>query len=197
MESASSVCPGCSLPVLSEFYFCPNCGKVLRPKPLTVSLGRQIGVYVLSFFLPPLGLYPAFKYIKQSDPKTKLIGWIAVILTIVSIFLSLYILAGFMQQFSKTLEHELEFGTIPGQLTEVSRLSEEYAEESFWEELCETLGERDFEEKYAPEEIEEMDRAERDEKLDECTLLYEEETERYGIDRLHILKQARDFGIEI
>ncbi len=103
MESAVAVCPNCNLPVLADFYYCPNCSKQLRPKPITVSVVKQIGVYLLSFFLPPFGLYPGIKYIRQSDPKTKLVGWVAVALTVISIGLSIYIFAGFMQQVSKML----------------------------------------------------------------------------------------------
>lgn len=102
-EVTTSVCPNCTLPVLADFYFCPNCGKQLRDKAITLSLGRQIGVYLLSFFLPPLGLYPAFKYIKQPDPKTRMVGWISLILTIVSVVISIAAFAGFMKQVSDTL----------------------------------------------------------------------------------------------
>lgn len=113
MEPVSAVCKNCNLPVLPEFYFCPNCGKQLREKSLTVSVLTQIGVYLLSFFLPPFGLYPGIKYLKQSDPKTKLIGWIAVALTLISIGLSIFIFAGFMQQVSQTL-NQLGTGNFTG-----------------------------------------------------------------------------------
>jgi|SRR6185369_2931798 len=99
-----TACPSCSLPVLADFYYCPNCSKQLRSKPIKVSALKQIGVYLLSFFLAPLGLYPAFKYLRQPDPKTKMIGWIAVILTFVGISITIYVFAGFMQSVSKTLD---------------------------------------------------------------------------------------------
>ncbi|HEX8931611.1 MAG TPA: zinc ribbon domain-containing protein, partial [Patescibacteria group bacterium] len=87
-ESEMPLCPNCKLPVLADFYYCPNCSQQLRPKPISVSLLKQIGVYLLSFFLPPFGLYPAIKYIRQSDPKTKIIGWVAIALTVISIMVS-------------------------------------------------------------------------------------------------------------
>src|SRR5205809_1073367 len=99
-QSASLVCPYCKFAITPESYFCPNCGKELRSKPLTVSVGRQIGIYLLSFFLPPLGLYPGIKYIRQSNSKTKLVGWIAIGLTVVSIAISLYFYSQFVQQIS-------------------------------------------------------------------------------------------------
>jgi len=56
MENISAVCPTCHQPVSPEDYFCPNCGKDLKAKPLSVSITTQIGIYLLSIFLPPLGL---------------------------------------------------------------------------------------------------------------------------------------------
>ena len=93
-------CPKCNIPVLANFYFCPNCGKQLRPKAIDVSVIKQIGVYLLSFLLPPLGLYPAIRYIRQPKNSTKVIGWVAVVLTIISYVLTIYTFIGFMQQFS-------------------------------------------------------------------------------------------------
>jgi len=104
MEQNTSVCKNCKLPVLNEFYFCPNCGKMLRVKPIKVSILLQVGVYLLSFFLPPFGLYPAIKYIRQTDPRTKIIGWVAVALTIISIGLSIYIVINFMQHVAQVFD---------------------------------------------------------------------------------------------
>ena len=79
MDTPAKICPKCALPILSEFYFCPNCGKQLRSKPISVSIMKQTGVYLLSFLLPPLGLYPGIKYILHGDTKTKVVGVIAII----------------------------------------------------------------------------------------------------------------------
>lgn len=107
------ICPKCSLPILAEFYFCPNCGKQLRHKPISVSIAKQIGVYLLSFFLPPLGLYPGFKYIAKGDTKTKMAGWIAVFLTLISVAIAIYFFASFMQHYSKALD-QLSKGQFTG-----------------------------------------------------------------------------------
>ncbi|HZE87829.1 MAG TPA: zinc ribbon domain-containing protein [Methylomirabilota bacterium] len=107
MEVASLVCPHCSLPVLSEFYFCPNCGKQLRTKPLSLSLIQQMGIYLLSFFLPPFGLWPAFRYVRQSNQRTRVVGWIAIILTILSLIISTYYFMQFLQQFSQQLNQAM------------------------------------------------------------------------------------------
>lgn len=104
MVDTALICPKCQLPILAEFYYCPNCGKQLHFKPISVSIAKQIGVYLLSFFLPPFGLYPGIKYIRQGDVKTKMVGWIAVILTIVSVVITIYIFQNFMQEYSRTLD---------------------------------------------------------------------------------------------
>ena len=98
--------------------------------------------------------------------------------------------------FPKTFEHDLECDE-HGKTTEVNRLHEEYDEETFWEELCDMLGERDFFIKYTPKEIERMSDDERFTKRMECDIVWEEEMEKYGIERMHILKQAKDLGIDI
>ena len=59
------------------------------------------------------------------------------------------------------------------------------------------LGERDFFIKYTPKEIERMSDDERFTKRMECDIVWEEEMEKYGIERMHILKQAKDLGIDI
>lgn len=82
-------CPKCHLPVLPVFYFCPNCGRNLRPKPLSISPTKQIGIYFLSIVLPPLGLWPGVKYLLQKDAKAKIVGLIAIILTIVSTIITI------------------------------------------------------------------------------------------------------------
>ncbi len=98
--------------------------------------------------------------------------------------------------FPETFEHDLECGDHTN-TTEVSRLRDEYDEQTFWDELCEMLGERDFYQKYTREEIQKMDREEYFTKLQERIMLYEDEVEAYGVERLYILKQIKDLGMDI
>src|SRR5690242_929995 len=98
-----TACPGCAQTIPADAYFCPNCGKELREKALTVSRGKQIGVYLVSFFLPPFGLYPAIKYIRQPDPQVKLIGWVALVLTILSFIISFVVVGKVMGTYSQLL----------------------------------------------------------------------------------------------
>ncbi|HWY79778.1 MAG TPA: hypothetical protein VNW29_05480 [Candidatus Sulfotelmatobacter sp.] len=68
--------------------------------------------------------------------------------------------------------------------TDVHKLHEAYDEETFWDELAERLGERDFLEKYSKKEIEDMKRDEWFIKLEECIEKYNEEFEKKGLERI-------------
>lgn len=84
-----TTCKFCGFPVSTNFYFCPNCGKKLNEPPITTA--KEIGVYLLSVFLPPLGLWPGIKYLLQKNEKAKRIGAIAIILTIISAVITIWI----------------------------------------------------------------------------------------------------------
>ncbi|MEX0896353.1 MAG: hypothetical protein WDZ94_05495 [Patescibacteria group bacterium] len=72
--------------------------------------------------------------------------------------------------------------------TDVDKIIEEYDEETFWTELAERLGERDFLEKYSAEEIKAMSREERFEKRYELVDQVSEELNKYGLERVRIVK---------
>ena len=62
--------------------------------PPATSVSRQIIVYLISFFLAPLGLWYAWKYLKQDDQTSKIIGTVALALTIVAVSLTIWMTAG-------------------------------------------------------------------------------------------------------
>ncbi len=72
------------------------------PLPST-TVGRQIFVYFLSFFLPPLGLWPGIKYLKQGSEKSRMIGFIAIFLTIISTAITVWFTLGFINIFNQQL----------------------------------------------------------------------------------------------
>jgi len=83
------VCSVCHQPIKPEYYFCPNCGHKIKEKPLSTSVQTQIGIYAYSIILPfilyiSIKKWPAMKYIKSNDQKTKQIGYIAMTLIILS-----------------------------------------------------------------------------------------------------------------
>lgn len=94
-------CPSChfaSLPL--NAHFCPQCGVTLATD---ITLSQQIGLYALSFFLPPFGIVPAIKYLKQPTQKAKTVGVIALILTVLSIVISLASVLSVMNVYSSTI----------------------------------------------------------------------------------------------
>src|SRR3990167_3406227 len=88
-ENIRTTCPNCNNRILSIDIFCPACGKKLKNGESSLGIQKQIGVYLLSFFLPPFGLLPAIKYLRQADSKSKKIGAIALILTAISILITI------------------------------------------------------------------------------------------------------------
>jgi hypothetical protein len=67
-------------------------------------------------------------------------------------------------------------------------ITKEYEETSFWEDLVERLGDRDFHNKYSKKDFDSMKEDERYQKLQECYDIYQNEFEKYGTDRLEINK---------
>jgi hypothetical protein len=84
-------CPDCKTEISPTANFCPSCGKKFRDGPVVISVGRQISIYAVSILLPPLGLWPGFKYLFQKDSKAKVVGIIAIVLTIISGILSYWL----------------------------------------------------------------------------------------------------------
>ncbi|HUX35898.1 MAG TPA: zinc ribbon domain-containing protein [Candidatus Paceibacterota bacterium] len=88
-------CPSCGNAISPDFYFCPNCGKKLKEPPPSTSFSAQFTVYFVSLFIPPFGLWYAYKYLRYKNEtpvpnrftSRKKIGWAAVILTVLGIWL--------------------------------------------------------------------------------------------------------------
>lgn len=67
---------------------------------------------------------------------------------------------------------------------DIQELIDEYDEETFWDELIDRLGERDFYQYYSQDEIQKMTQEERFGKICEFEEKWGEEFEKYGIERL-------------
>ncbi len=95
------ICESCHTVSPATFFFCPNCGHNLRPKPLSTTILKQAGLYLLAFLLPPLGLWPGIKYLKGKTDAEKIVGAVLVILTVVSIIITLWLFLGALNSFQK------------------------------------------------------------------------------------------------
>src|SRR4030042_6425343 len=101
-------CPRCKKNILPSDYFCPECGGKLKSKPPSTTFLRQLTVYAISFFLPPLGFWPAIRYLRQQDAKSKKIGLVALFLTILSILLTVWLTTSFINSFNRELNNQLK-----------------------------------------------------------------------------------------
>ena len=92
----TNICAVCHQPILSTYYFCPNCGAKLNEAPLSITAGTQAWIYALSIVLPMILFifvtkWPAVKYFKSSDPKIHRIGQIAWTLLILSTIITIWL----------------------------------------------------------------------------------------------------------
>ena len=111
------VCSVCHIPLLESYYFCPNCGKQVKEPPFSISIGKQIGLYLLAFFLPPFGFYPGIKYLLKNDQKAKIVGSIIILLTTVSLVINIWIAIEFTNRLYGQLN--TQFNTQMNQYQEI------------------------------------------------------------------------------
>jgi uncharacterized membrane protein YqaE (UPF0057 family) len=98
-------CKFCGQAVFTNYYFCPYCGKKIIEPPITTL--KEISVYLLSVFLPPLGLWPGIKYLSQKNEKAKRVGLIAIILTIISTIITIWISIGLLGSLTQSLNAQM------------------------------------------------------------------------------------------
>ena len=100
-------CPVCKFGIVEGYVFCAHCGTKLKDVPFEISMQKQIGVYLLSFFLPPLGLWPGIRYLRNADQKAKHVGLIAIFLTILATVISIWATVGFVNTVNKTVNSQM------------------------------------------------------------------------------------------
>ena len=103
---SQTTCVYCKANISESDSFCPNCGKELKENPLSTTFLKQLLIYSVSFFLPPLGIWPGIKYLRQSDEKSKKIGLAAIFLTIISIVITSWLTIGLINSFNKELSNQ-------------------------------------------------------------------------------------------
>lgn len=109
MEQEVPVCPFCNTAVSLSSFFCQNCGKKLRERPLSTSILRQIFIYLISILLPPYGIWYGIKYLNQNDNNAKAIGIVAIVLTLISL---IFLVITAMSLFN-TVNQLFKYGQIP------------------------------------------------------------------------------------
>jgi hypothetical protein len=102
-DPSALICSTCKTPALTSANFCSNCGKPLRKKPPSTTLSMQLIVYLVSFFLAPVGLLYAWKYLKQNDRESKIVGMVAIALTAIAVVIFFWTLKAMISIFNQTL----------------------------------------------------------------------------------------------
>lgn len=90
------VCPNCGNITAPDDTFCSHCGAKLNT-PVAIGIGKQIWIYFVSIFLPPLGLIWVWKYLRNGTSQQKRIAWIALILTVIASIITIWVTIGFLQ----------------------------------------------------------------------------------------------------
>ena len=73
---------------------------------MSTTFRKQLSIYLLSLFLPPLGLWPAIKYLRQPDEKAKKVGLAALILTILSVIVTTWLTIGLVNSLNKGISDQ-------------------------------------------------------------------------------------------
>lgn len=82
------LCTQCHIEVRPNDYFCFNCGKNLKPKPLPTDAVNQLLYYVGSILLPPMGIIWGIRYMKEKSQTAKIVGVVCIIITVVVILVA-------------------------------------------------------------------------------------------------------------
>ncbi len=91
--------------------------------------------------------------------------------------------------YEDNLEFQIENDQDEKNTTRINKIKNEYDEDSFWDELTNRMGDRDFYRKYSEEERKKMDQTEHFENMYISIDLWDDELTEYGIERLEIVKK--------
>jgi hypothetical protein len=101
-------CRKCKSAILDTYYFCPNCGKKIKDPPVSTTILKQLYIYLFSLFLPPFGLIYVYPYLMTKGRKAKIIGLVALILTLVSSYFTLVYIMNTYNNINKQFQ-DLQF----------------------------------------------------------------------------------------
>jgi|SRR5579872_3619517 len=112
MDTMQFVCPVCGNITAPDDVFCSHCGAQLANHNQNIGIGKQIWIYFVSLALPPFGFIWTWKYLKSGTPQQKRVGWIALILTVISIILTVWVTVGFLQGISSQINSVSNFSNL-------------------------------------------------------------------------------------
>lgn len=100
-------CPQCGTGIPVTDYFCPHCGKKIKDPPPSTSAWGQIKAYAFSILVPPFGIIPAIRYLRQADGKSKTIGIVIIILTLISLVITVIYGVKYINSINEELQKQL------------------------------------------------------------------------------------------
>ena len=101
-------CKKCGGEIVQEDYFCPHCGTKLKTPPLGTGAWTQAKAYLVSALLPPLGLWYAYRYYKNSDSKSRKIAIAVVAVNIVFLAVSIWTVGAVWNYLQREVERQLD-----------------------------------------------------------------------------------------
>jgi hypothetical protein len=103
-----TVCPTCHVNVRITDYYCFNCGKNLHEKPPSLSIITMVSIVIGSLLLPPMGIIWGVRYLKQSDVKSRLVGLVAILITIIELIWLTFITIGLINQINSQVNSQIQ-----------------------------------------------------------------------------------------
>ena len=104
---ASQKCSSCGAMIFPTDNFCSHCGAKISKELDHIGIGRQIYIYSISILAPPFGLIWTFKYLRQNHSQVKWVGMVAGILTLASLWITIWLTVGFIQTTQNILNSTL------------------------------------------------------------------------------------------
>ncbi len=102
------VCHVCHVSVKPTDFFCYNCGKNLHAAPLATTPLDQAKLYLGSVFLAPMGIIWGLKYLRAPDQKSKIVGIVAIVLTMITLLVVLKYTVDFMNTINSQMGKGLQ-----------------------------------------------------------------------------------------
>lgn len=78
-------CFKCHQQINANDYFCPFCGNKIRSLPPSTTFWGIVWLLVKTILLPPLGFIWGYRYLKQTDTKSKIVGVAVILMTLVEL----------------------------------------------------------------------------------------------------------------
>lgn len=98
-------CPACHAGVAPDAIFCPHCGRKLREE---LTVWKIISAVFIGLFLPPLGFFTGFRYLKSKDERTRQVGILAIGLTIISLVFTSILTVKFMGEVNSQINSQMQ-----------------------------------------------------------------------------------------